>query len=201
MPTLLAALGEILRPALVQRGTIQLTEPDPGSTCQAITLHKSGHAFVLRPDLAAGAVCPRPGCGLALNAPDRLFPLFRLDVPGLSAMCDYIVFCQEGSGSDERIFVLFCELKSGRAAGSRQQIENARLLADYILEMALHHQTVRPRPRVERRGLVFSPEYAVPKGSLRRVRCKYELLPNGFADLPFAYYSSGAEYPLEHFCT
>jgi hypothetical protein len=200
MPTLLQAIGEILRPSLVQRGPIRLEEADPGSTCEPITLHKSGQAFVLRPDQSAGGICPRPGCALTLSAPDRLFPLFRLDVAGLAAMCDYIVFCQEATRDDARLFVLVCELKSENVGGSRRQLENGRLLADYILATAIHHHAVRPLPTVERRGLVFSPKFKVPKGSLRKVRCSYLPMADGFADMPFAYYACGAEYPLEHFC-
>lgn len=198
--TLLQALGELLRPELVQPGPILLTEDDPGSTCKAISLHKSGQAFVLQPDRAAGGICPRNDCARTLSAPDRLFPLFRQGVPRLTAMCDYIVFCQESAGDDARLFVLLCELKSGNVTGSRQQVENGRLLADYILSMAMHHGPVRIAPRVERRGLVFSPRYNVPKGNLRKVRCAYELQPGGFQDLPFAYYEAGKDYPLSHFC-
>lgn len=199
VPTLLQAIGEILRPALVQRGPIRLVEGDPGSTCEAVTLHKSGQAVVLRPDAAAGGVCPRADCALTLSAPDRLFPLLRLDVAGLAAMCDYIVFCQETSRDDARVFVLLCELKSGSVGGSRRQLENGRLLADYILAMASRHHAVRTPPAVQRRGLVFSPKFKVPKGSLHKARCAYESMPDGFADMPFAYYACGAEYPLEHF--
>ncbi len=141
----------------------------------------------------------RPGCELTLSAPDRLFPLFRL-VAGISVMCDYIVFCQEASRDDARLFVLLCELKSENVGGSRKQLENGRLLADYILAMAIHHHAVRPLPTVERRALVFSPRFVVPKGSLRKQRCSYSPMSDGFVDMPFAYYASGAEYPLEHFC-
>ncbi len=199
MTTLLQAIGEILRPGLVQRGPILLTEADPGSTCKAITLRKSGQAFVLQPDQSAGGVCPRNDCAYTFSASDRLFPLFR-DVPGLAAMCDYIVFCQESAGEDARLFVLLCELKSGDVKGSRQQIENGRLLADYVLSMARHHHAVRSQPTIERRGLVFSPKYDVPKGSLVKARCKYPTRFESFPDLPFAYYASGKEYPLSHFC-
>jgi hypothetical protein len=108
MPTLLQAIGEILRPALVPPGPIRLEETDPGSSCETVTLHKCGQALVLRPDLGAGGVCPRPGCALTLTAPDRLFPLFRFDVADLCVMCDYIVFCQESSREDARLFVLLC---------------------------------------------------------------------------------------------
>jgi hypothetical protein len=201
VPTLLQAIGDILRPALVQRGPIRLEEVDPGSACKPITLHKSGQAFVLKPDQSAGGICPRPDCARTLSAQDRLFPLFRIDVADLPAMCDYIIFCQESSGDAERLFVLLCELKSGNVDGSRRQIENGRLLADYILATAKLHHAVRPAPEIVCRGLVFSPRFNVPKGSLRRARCSYNPpMADGFADMPFAYYACGADYPLEHFC-
>jgi hypothetical protein len=55
-------------------------------------------------------------------------------------------------------------------------------------------------PTIERRGLVFSPRFDKPKGSLINRRCTYATLPGGFTDMPFAYYRCGEEYPLEHFC-
>jgi hypothetical protein len=200
VPTLLQAIGDILRPAVVVQGPIRLGETDPGSMCKPITLRKSGQAFVLKPDRSAGGICPRPDCARTLSAPDRLFPLFRIDVADLPAMCDYIVFCQETSGDAERLFVLLCELKSDTISGSRRQIENGRLLADYIVATAKLHHAVRSVPEIVRRGLIFSPRFSVPKGSLRRARCSYARMPDGFADMPFAYYACGAEYPLEHFC-
>lgn len=200
MPTLLQAIAQVLRPRVAPPGTLRLTESEPGSTCRPITLHKSGQAVLLRPDLSAGAVCPRADCALTLAAQDRLFPLFRLDMPGLAVMCDYILFCQAASGDDTRLFVLHCELKSGNVDGSRRQIENGRLLVDYILAMTSHHLTPRPSPTVAHRGIVFSPKFGVPKGNLRKARCKYQQLPGGFGDMPFAYYACGEEYPLEHFC-
>ena len=175
MASLLQAISDILRPQLLQAGPILLEESDPGSTCEAVTINKSGPAVVLKPDLRPEGVCGRPGCQFTFTAPDRLFPLFRLDVAGLAAVCDYTVFCQENPENDARIFVLLCELKSNNPGGARRQIENGRLLADYVLDMAAL-QTRRPLPAVER------PE------------------PSGFSDLLFARYAHGADYPLAHFC-
>jgi len=203
MATLLQAIGEVLRPALVQRSPFRLEETDRGSTCEAITLHKSGQAFLLKPDQSAGGVCPRGDCAFTFSTPNRLFPLFQTEVAGIAALCDYIVFCQENSRDDAPLFVLLCELKSGNVKGSRQQIENGRLLADYIVAMARYHRAVQPMPEVFLRGLIFSPTYSVPKGNLHKVRCKYAPLPKppgGFADLLFARYACGVGYPLEHFC-
>jgi len=200
MASLLQAIGEIVRPELLQKGPIRLEELDPGSTCKPITINKRGQAVVLKPDIRPEGVCGRPGCQFTFTAPDRLFPLFRLDVAGLAAVCDYIVFCQENVEGDDRVFVLLCELKSNNVGGSRRQVENGRLLAEYVLKMAALHTRLSKVPRVEHRGLIFSPKFNVPKGSLQKTRCKYEPLPDGFPDLPFAYYAGGAEYPLAHFC-
>jgi hypothetical protein len=115
-------------------------------------------------------------------------------------MCDYIVFCQDSARNDARLFVLLCELKSGNVRGSRQQVENGRLLAEYILAMARHHGGVRSIQEIALRGLIFCSDARVPKGSLRRTRCAYEPYPNGFPDMPVAHYACGVEYPLEHFC-
>lgn len=200
MSSLIQTLSDILRPELVQTGLLRLEEGDSGSICKAITLHKSGQAIVLRPDQSAGKLCTRPDCGLSISANDRLFPLFRPNLPGLSSMCDYLVFCQRASGDEARLFVLLCELKSGKAEGSRKQLENGRLLADYILAMAKQHGALQSMPEIVRRGLVFSTNYNIPKGSLRKAPCKYSPMPGGFPDMPFAYYACGQEYPLEHFC-
>jgi hypothetical protein len=198
MTTLLQAIGDILRPELVDRGTLLLQETATSSTSKPITLHKSGQAFVLRPDRSAGAICPRSDCARSLSAPDRLFPLFRVDVAKIAVMCDYIVFCEDSSRN--RLFVLHCELKSKNIDGSRKQIENGKLLADYVVSMAMHHQTIRTKPAIAHRGIVFSPKFDIPKGSLITSRCRYERMVDGFDDLPFARYRSGTDYPLSHFC-
>ena len=202
MLPLLQAIANVLRPDLIQQGSIRLEEADPGSACRAITLDKGGrNAIVLRPDQVGGGICPRHDCAIRLDAANRLFPLFRLDA-GIAVMCDYIVFCQDTPRPDARLFVLLCELKSGNVGGSRQQIENGRLLADYLLAKASHHGAVRSLPEIQRRGLVFRADARVPKGSLRSSRCAYEPWPQAFfQDLPVAHYACGAEYPLEHFCT
>lgn len=200
MSGLLQAIGDVLRPVLLQRGTIRLEETDPASKTGLITLHRAGPGIVLRPDLTAGARCTRNGCNAAFTAPDRLFPLFRLDIPGLASMCDYIVFAQDSTSEGAPLFVLHCELKSGNASGSKRQMENGRILSEYVLAMATRHHSLRERPRVLHRGIVFSPKYPVPRGSLERQRCNYAPFPDALVDLPVAHYASGKDYPLTHFC-
>ncbi len=196
MTTLLEAIELVLRPGLTKRGPIMLEETSPRSICKTITLDKNGQpgmqAIMLQPDRVDNA---------GISIPDRLFPLFRHKSAGIAAMCDYIVFCQETSPVSDRVFVLHCELKSLNPGGSRRQIENGRLLADYIVEMAKYHHSIGPVPAIERRGLVFRPGLSVPKGSPFKTRCAYDApLKDGFHDLRFAHYPDGKAYPLSHFC-
>jgi len=195
MTTLLDAIEKVLRPGLAQRGPLVLEETSPRSICKPITLHKDGQnsiqALLLRPD--------RVACG-GLSVQDRLFPLFHHQTAGVAVLCDYIVFCQDLLRPD-RLFVLHCELKSNNPDGSRQQIENGRLLADYILEMAKYHHVLRTAPTIERRGIVFRPGVSVPKDNLFKKRCGYAPpFTDGFDDLRFAHYPDGKLYPLIHFC-
>lgn len=192
---LLDAIEKVLRPGLFERGPILLEETSPTNLCKPVTLHKNGQpsmqALMLQPDRVACA-------GMSIQ--DRLFPLFQHQTPGIAKMCDYIVFCQDTQRADV-LFVLHCELKSKHTDGSRQQIENGRLLADYVLEMAKYHHPWRDLVRIERRGLVFRPNAHVPKDNLFKKRCGYApAYEDGFADLRFAHYADGKEYPLGHFC-
>lgn len=199
MPTLLQAIGEVLRSEFVERGPIVLEETNPESRCERIKLDKSGQAIVLKPDKRPPALCERQGCQLSFRSNDRLFPLFRLDVLELTAICDYLVFCEEKVNDRPTLFVLSCELKSNKLAGARRQAENGRLLADYIIAVAKHHGKIHAMPEIKHRGLIFYPQGQLPKGSLHRFRCAYAPQPEGWADMPFAYYRCGADYPLSHF--
>jgi len=190
MPTLLQAIRAILHPEVIPGGLLRLKEKSHGNAAKPILLQKQRgqDVVLLKPDQCAGGL-------------DRLFPLFRPDVAGLRAMCDYIVFCQENAGDDKPLFVLLCELKSQNTTGAARQIENGRLLADYILETAnLHHQMTK-RPTIERRGLVFTTGRKVPMGNLYRERCVYTEMVEGFTKMLGAYYPYGASYPIEHFCS
>ena len=195
MTMLLDAIEKVLRPGLAKRGPLVLEETSPRSICKPITLHKNGQpslqALLLQPDRVA---CP------GMSVQDRLFPLFNHHAAGTAVMCDYVVFCQDVC-RPEHLFVLHCELKSTHSDGSRQQIENARLLSDYIVEMAKYHHAVHDVPTIERRGLVFRPGVSVPKDNLYKKRCRYAPpYRDGFDDLSFAHYPDGKAYPLSHFC-
>lgn len=200
MKTLLQAIGEIIRPDLRRDGVIRLVEDDPGSTCRPVTLHRRGQALVLKLDSLPPPLCRNPGCQIRYTVNDRMFPLFRIDVEGVAALSDYIVFYQERDADEATLFVFLCELKSGEPRGAKKQAENGRLMADYVINMALHH--LRPQPvKIERRGLIFSPRLELPKiGNPTRDRYPYAPSRQGTADMKVAYCRDGAEYPLSYFC-
>lgn len=196
MTTLLQALADILRSDLRIPGPIVLEEKDQRSTCEPITLYTldgSEQSILLRPDRVR-----RDGEKISVN--DRLFPLFKETAPKFTAMCDYIIFYLHGAQAQEELFVLHCELKSNKLSGSRQQIENGKLLADYVLAKAAHHAAIRTMPAIKHRGLVFSPKIDVRMGDFLHIPCPYESWPEGFMDLPHVRYKSGRAYPLRHFC-
>jgi hypothetical protein len=198
MQTLLHAIKNVLRPNLLRGKPVTLEELDPGSTCEPILLPTHTSPVVLKPDQSYVG-CPRPDCGLGLSANDRLFPLFNVKASGIGVVCDYMIFCQQRP--EEPLFILLCELKSGDLGGSTKQIENGRLLADYILAMARHHGQVRILPSsIKARGIVFHRDGAKPIGNLHKLPCAYRQVSTAMDDMPIAYYRCGEEYPLAHFC-
>lgn len=201
MKALLQAIGEIVRPELRQDGVIRLEETAAGSTCKPVTLNKSGPALVLKLDGLPPPACAAPGCQLRYSVNDRLFPLFRPDVRGLTALCDYVIFYPEPAGASPRLFVFLCELKSMNLGAPRRQMENGRLLADYVVAMARHHHKLGQLPRLEMRGLVFSPSLPVPKIPRPTIdKCPYFPFAGGMPDMGFAYCRDDAQYPLAYFC-
>ncbi|MFS8067272.1 MAG: hypothetical protein ACMG6S_12950, partial [Byssovorax sp.] len=136
MKALLNAIVDIIRPDFHKDGVVRLEETAEGSTCGPVTLNKSGRAVVLKLDSLPPPACAQQNCLLRYSVNDRLFPLFKAEARGLSALCDYLIFYPEKGVEDPRLFVFLCELKSGRPTGAKKQAENGKLMADYILAMA-----------------------------------------------------------------
>src|SRR5579883_2815051 len=102
---LLQAIKGLVRSEFQQDGLLVLEETDPGSTCGKITLTKSGPHVALKLDGLPPPVCKQPSCLLRYSVPDRLFPLFRIGVPDLTALCDYLIFYPYGAEEDPSLFV------------------------------------------------------------------------------------------------
>lgn len=200
MKALLKAIVDVIRPDFYRDGVVRLEETAAGSTCGPVTLNKSGPAVVLKLDGLPPPLCAQQGCQLRYSVNDRLFPLFKTETAGLSALCDYLLFYPEKGVEDPRLFVFLCELKSGRPSGSKKQAENGKLLADYILAMARHHHNISWIPQYEARGLVFSPQCgAIKIANPARDKMAYMSFEAGIAGMKFGYCRPG-DYPLAYFC-
>lgn len=118
-----------------------------------------------------------------------------------SSICDYIIFHQaRGAVEDSAaLYVLLCELKSGRPQQANEQLRNGKLLAQYILEMARRHCAIRLPDRIIYRGLVFSPLARVPRSEPKRL--SYAFIPDAReADLALSFQRDSTEHALEHLC-
>ncbi|WP_437480218.1 hypothetical protein WME75_35130 [Sorangium sp. So ce1014] len=202
MSTLLQAVNAILRDEFKVHGTIRIEERHALSSCEPVVLQKRGLAVVLKLDAQPPAACERTDCPRTFSVGDRIFPLF-VARPGVHSICDYIIFYQHREETGNPVYVFLCELKSGRIDGSRQQIENGRILAEHILRMAAHHQideVVREGPEIRYRGIIFAPRLPEPKSSSRRPKCPYEPYPDGMQDLLVVRCRAGGTRELHYFC-
>ena len=170
------ALIELMRPALQVQGLV-LEEHTPTSTCPPVKFTKQGRSLLLRPDNPIH-VCDRQDCHAKAGSPnERLFPFFVPQKEGLTALCDYLIFYEPRAckpDAEAGSFVFLCELKSGSVKGSRRQLQNGKLLAEYLLAMARLHGEVHAKPIITYRGIVFSPRTRAPKPGLKGPRFVFE---------------------------
>lgn len=162
MRTVLQALRELLDPRVLQDGPLELSEPEPGSTCPPTKLERSGQSVALRFEPWSYRK------DLAIPTNRWLFPLFdvKRSDPPVCRSCDYIVFYAP-TDDTKQIFVFLCELKSGSTRGSLPQVRNGMLLARYILDVARLHGAVHEWPEVQFRGLIFAGGAPSIRGGLR----------------------------------
>lgn len=196
MRTLFQALTELLRDeGLLQRERpIVLREEAENSRSGETTLDRAGRALVLR---------PQPWAFRDHRIPTNrwLFPLFRsdLDDPPLCRSCDFVIF-HVPDRDVERLFVFLCELKSGKSRGSRDQVRNTKLIADYILAVMRLHGRVESWPRIEFRGLIFAGAAPPQKGFTKISKgAVYEADPM-IPDLSVTLQRAGERYELPWFC-
>ena len=195
MRTFLQALRELLDPRVVQDGTLELSEPDAGSTCPVTTLNRSGPCVALR--FANWAY--RHDLEIPTNR--WLFPLFDVtrSMPPACRSCDYIIFYAP-SDAAERIFVFLCELKSGSPRGSLPQLRNGLLVARYILDVVQLHGAVHHKPDMQFRGLIFAGNAPSARGGqLSSSRLHYEQDVR-LRELRTLVESAGGRHHLDTFC-
>jgi hypothetical protein len=200
MKDLLKAIVDIIRHEFHKDGVVRLEETAANSTCGPVTLKKSGQAVVLKLDGLPPPLCAQSNCQLRYSVNDRLFPLFKTEISGVSALCDYLIFYPEKDVENPRLFIFLCELKSGNPSGANKQAENGKLMADYIIAMARHHSKLTSAPICEARGLVFSPKYeSIKIPNPGRDKMNYSSNETRISGMKFAYCRPG-EYPLAYFC-
>jgi hypothetical protein len=159
----------------------------------AVKLQKRRPALLLKLD-------EQPS-GRAGAANEWLFPLFDATKPGLTNMCDYIVFYEAPKRGDARLFTFLCELKSGNLTGAARQIRNGKIMSELIIEMARHNQAKMQQPwAVEYRGLVFSTKTLSPKGSFSPNRTPFYERDPRMPSLARADFARGIELPLDWLC-
>jgi len=197
MRTVLQALQDLLEPRHLQRGALELRERDPGSTCAPTKLDRKGQATVLRFE-------PWPhGADTEIPINRWLFPLFdvKRSKPPICRSCDYIIFYSPPD-FDRRLFVFLCELKSGSPKGSRDQLRNGKLLADYILAVTRLHGGVHDWPEeISFRGIVFAGKAMGTRGATRApARADYIEDERFQGDLRVTTQRPGKSYALDFFC-
>lgn len=192
--TLFQALFELWHPRLRAHQGLVLVEDDPGSKCPPITLNRRGIAFVLRPELLLHD-CERADCH-AKGLP-RLFPFFSPQRQGVAALCDYLLFYEPAGDVPWTVFLL--EMKSGDSSGARVQIQNGKLLAEYLLAMAELHGDATKRREIRFRGVVFTPRARRIAPVLKGSRLRFEP-DERFPDLSVARLHADRPWDLDTMC-
>lgn len=193
MSALLDGLRELLDPRALIDGNICLVEQDARSTTPETLLHKRGRALLLRPDQLA---LP----GLALN--DRLFPFFDARHSSVCCLCDYLIFYPRAVDptASSVLYVVLCELKSGKTDGAATQLRNGKLVADHILAaFDLHGRGPRPTA-IHYRGVVFS-NTAPTRHGVRKVDKPLEFFADErIPELGRLHCQAGGHYSLDQMC-
>jgi hypothetical protein len=164
-----------------------LVDEDPGSRSGQTKLTAIHNGVVVR-------LAPPPG--VALN--HWLFPLLAPAQPGLSKICDHMIFLPRDR--DDRLVVLLCELKSTNCGGALKQLRGGLLLAEYLINTILLNHPPTNRPGlIEYRGLIFSAAASTPRGSSKPAAAGDFVLDEQ-TDLPILAARSGREHHINSFC-
>ena len=200
MRSLIQAARDLIHPDHVISGPIRLEERQQGSKCQPITLSASGQHLLLRLDRPVPPECAgEERCRLRGSPNHILFPWFRADLSQVVSISDYLLL-YEHAPRPEALFVFSIELKSSVGSGNRDkalnQLHNAQILADYLLQIARRHGDATAAPTIERRGIIFAPQARLPQINLHQRPCPW-VAQDGLLSV---LYPDDMTYPLAHFC-
>jgi hypothetical protein len=150
----LAALRHILERQRLQGMPVVLSEDKAKSRCEPTPLRHRHEPLVLR---------LHDEDFLKLLRGDR-----QMETQSFRKLPDYLIFSAPAqvprSPRDISLRVLLCELKSGELSlhGAVRQLQLGRLLADYLLRVALFSQGQEHLPGIDWAGLILTPE--LPSG-------------------------------------
>lgn len=180
-------LRSMVRPDfLVQpdaQGAARLVETAVESRIKPTVLRHAERSVVLRFDACVGT------SGGAVD--ERLFPLLG-EGSGWRSSCDYLLVAP----SNQKLYVIFIELKTSRAKGAQLQIENTKILIDWLIEAVLLHHKDLVRPDVVPRGIILKNAIQRPRDAQR---CPYSL-GTPHLKIPHSILPAGEEYGVSYFC-
>ena len=96
-------------------------------------------------------------CIFDVSDSNRLFPMFDTKKPGLSSICDYVLFYgkKKKGQAEPTLFVFHCNLKSGAKGNSSLQLQASAIFMDFVVKTA--HRLLNYEPvDIEFRALKFS---------------------------------------------
>lgn len=148
MTGLLEALHEILDPDRHVLAPVTLEEPAKANKCEPLNLRSE-----------------QPHWALRLQSEDHLRVLAAL-APERSVrkLPDYLVFSEPSippvRPEDVALRVLVCELKSGATGAEKGllQVQLGKLLAEYLVRLAVHFMGESDMPKLWCCGLIASPQ-------------------------------------------
>jgi len=192
MTRLLESVREIVDPSRITELPGELTEESATSRCGPVRVRHAGASWALR-----------------LKDGDHLPVLAELSKErSVRRLPDYVVFSEPRSPAqrpdDVALNILVCELKSSvaGAASAWAQVQLGKLLAEYLVRVAVHSLGESEVPGLWCCGLIASPELPtnmVAKGNTRPGRVEH---PNKFDKLTrmrVYYVPGGGEIHLESF--
>lgn len=181
------ALRGMVRPDLLVRpdaqGAARLVETAVESRTKPTVLRHAERSVVLRFDACVGL------SGGAVD--ERLFPLLG-EGHGWRSSCDYLLVAP----LSRKLYVIFIELKTSQAKGAQLQIENTKILVDWLVEVVLFHNKDLVRPDVVHRGIILKNATQRPRDAQR---CPYSR-ETPHLEIPHSILPAGEEYGVSYFC-
>jgi len=192
MTSVLEAVQRIIDPARIVPAPVILSEEAETSRCKPIRVHSAAESWALR-----------------LQSDDHLRVLAALSKEhSVRRLPDYLVFSEPRvpaqRSEDVALNILVCELKSSAtgAGEALAQVQLGKLLAEYLLRVAVHSVGESEIPKVWCCGLIASPEFPasmLTKGSTRPGKVEHPSQYDKLSKMRIYRSPGGGEIQLESF--